>query len=248
MLSDSTFNHAVNVINGLFVTEKHNKNLVKIGINRNYELITLKDNIITIGKTLNQLISNKDVYSSLLDLCCYSFLKLKEIGTETFINDFILNQRYSRKDVFRILCWDTNPVAQNVGGYMIAPTKKDCAIFVNYHKEETISATTKYHDRFISRNEFIWMSKSKRNLNSPDVNQILQQHNSKMRIPLFVKKSNSEGNDFYYLGNMKIQKDSAIEKLIVNDEGKSVTVVEMKFNLDTPVEKSLYDYITSTHI
>ena len=246
VLSDSIFNHSINVINGLFVTEKHNKNLVKIGINRNYELIKLKDNIITIGKTLNQLISNKDVYSSLLDLCCYSILKLKEIGTETFSNDFVLNQRYSRKDVFRILCWDTNPVAQNVGGYMIAPTKKDCAIFVNYHKEETISATTKYHDRFISRNEFIWMSKSKRNLNSPDVNQILQQNNSKMRIPLFVKKSNSEGNDFYYLGNTSIQNDSAVEKLILNDEGKNVSVVEMKFNLDTPVEKSLYDYITNT--
>ena len=246
VLSDSIFNHSINVINGLFVTEKHNKNLVKIGINRNYELIILKNNIITIGKTLNQLISNKDVYSSLLDLCCYSILKLKEIGTETFNNDFVLNQRYSRKDVFRILCWDTNPVAQNVGGYMIAPTKKDCAIFVNYHKEETISATTKYHDRFISRNEFIWMSKSKRNLNSPDVNQFLLQNNSKMRIPLFVKKSNSEGNDFYYLGNTSIQNNSAVEKLIVNDEGKNVSVVEMKFNLDTPVEKSLYDYITNT--
>ena len=90
------------------------------------------------------------------------------------------------------------------------------------------------------------MSKSKRNLNSPDVNQILLQNNSKMRIPLFVKKSNSEGNDFYYLGNTNIQNDSAVEKLIVNDEGKNVSVVEMKFNLDTPVEKSLCDYITNT--
>ena len=85
---------------------------------------------------------------------------------------------------------DTNPVAQNVGGYMIAPTKKDCAIFVNYHKEESISATTKYHDRFDSRNEFIWMSKNKRKLTSPDVSQILDQTNSNMRIPLFVKKYN----------------------------------------------------------
>ena len=126
--------------------------------------------------------------------------------------------------------------------------KKNCAIFVNYHKEETISATTKYHDRFISRNEFIWMSKNKRNLNSPDVSQILQQFNNKMRIPLFVKKSNSEGNDFYYLGNINVQDDSAVEKLIKNDDGKNVSVVEMKFNLTSAVEKSLYDYITSTII
>ncbi len=246
ILIDTILNHSINVINGLFVTEKQNKNLVKVGINRDYELISLNDNNLTLGSTLNQLIRKNDVYKNILYLCNYSILKLKEIGNDTFKNDFVLNQRYSRKDVFKVLCWDTNPVAQNVGGYMIAPSKQNCAIFVNYHKEETISATTKYHDRFISRNEFIWMSKNKRNLNSPDVNQILQQNNSKMRIPLFVKKSNSEGNDFYYLGNMNVQNDSAVEKLIVNDEGKNVSVVEMKFNLSTPVEKSLYDYVINT--
>ena len=69
---------------------------------------------------------------------------------------------------------------------------------------------------------------------------------SKMRIPLFVKKSNSEGNDFYYLGNINIQNDSAVEKLILNDEGKNVSLVEMNYTLSTPVEKSLYDYITNT--
>ena len=246
ILIDTILNHSINVINGLFVTEKQNKNLVKVGINRDYELISLNDNNLTLGSTLNQLIRKNDVYKNILYLCNYSILKLKEIGNDTFKNDFVLNQRYSRKDVFKVLCWDTNPVAQNVGGYMIAPSKQNCAIFVNYHKEETISATTKYHDRFISRNEFIWMSKSKRNLNSPDVNQFLLQNNSKMRIPLFVKKSNSEGNDFYYLGNMNVQNDSAVEKLIVNDEGKNVSVVEMKFNLSTPVEKSLYDYVINT--
>lgn len=244
-IEESIFNHTINVINGLFVTEKHNKNLVKVGQNRNYEILKCDDNCIKIGKTLINLIQKKDVLESLLDLCNYSIWKLKQFGKEVFKNDFILNQRYSRKDVFRILCWETNPVAQNVGGYMISPTKNDCAIFVNYHKEETISATTKYHDRFISSNEFVWMSKNKRKLNSPDVCQILEQKTSKMRIPLFVKKSNSEGNDFYYLGNVFVQDDSAFEKMIKNDEGKNVSVVEMKFNLTTPVEKSLYDYITS---
>jgi hypothetical protein len=36
--------------------------------------------------------------------------------------------------------------------------------------------------------------------------------------------------------------------LIVNDEGKNVSVVEMNYTLSTPVEKSLYDYITSKEI
>jgi Mg2+/citrate symporter len=68
-----------------------------------------------------------------------------------------------------------------------------------------------------------------------------------MRIPLFVKKSNAEGNDFYYLGNMSIITDSAIEKMIVKDDWDNVSVVEMNFTLLSPVEKSLYDYLLNSN-
>ena len=51
----------------------------------------------------------------------------------------MLYGKYSRKDVHRILNWDENPIAQNVGGYMIDPKTKTCPIFVNYHKEDDIS-------------------------------------------------------------------------------------------------------------
>lgn len=126
---------------------------------------------------------------------------------------------------------------------MISKDEKDCALFINYHKEENISASTKYHDRFISRNEFVWMSKSGRTFKSNCVSKILAQNKSNMRIPLFVKKKNLEGIEFYYLGNSQVQKETAVEKLILNDEGKNISVVEMNFNLISPVEKSLYDYL-----
>lgn len=246
-VDNSILKHAINLINGLFITEKKNKNLIKIGLNRDYEIITFANETIYIGKNLESLINKKDVFDHLIDLCNYSLLKLNELGKEVFKNDFILNQRYSRKDAFRILCWDENPVAQNVGGYMISSKSNNCALFVNYHKDDSISTTTKYHDRFISRNEFCWMSKNKRKINSPDVSKILNQKSHSMRIPLFVKKSNSEGNDFYYLGNVNIIDDSAIEKEIVKDDGSKVSVVEMNFKLETPVEKSLYDYIINSN-
>ena len=91
------------------------------------------------------------------------------------------------------------------------------------------------------------MSKNKRKLTSPDVSQILDQTNSNMRIPLFVKKSNAEGNDFYYLGNMLVKKETAVEKMIVKEDGDKVTVVEMNFSLLSPVEKSLYDYLLNSN-
>jgi hypothetical protein len=62
-----------------------------------------------------------------------------------------------------------------------------------------------------------------------------------------VKKNNSEGLEFYFLGNMTVKKETAIEKLIPDDKGKMVSVVEMNFFLDHPVEKSLYDYLVNSN-
>ena len=62
-----------------------------------------------------------------------------------------------------------------------------------------------------------------------------------------TQKSNAEGNDFYYLGNMLVKKESAVEKLIVKDDCKNVSVVEMNFSLLSPVEKSLYDYLLNSN-
>jgi superfamily II DNA or RNA helicase/HKD family nuclease len=243
----SVLKHAIYCINGLFITTSENKRMVKLGLSRNYDLVNLIEGRLEIGRTLNSLIKSVNIREHLIDLCKYSINTLISRSQEFGKNDFVINQRYTRKDVFRILKWDENPIAQNVGGYMVRKDKTDCAIFVNYHKEEEISATTRYHDRFISRNEFVWMSKSKRTLSSPDVSSILQQKELKMRIPLFVKKSNTEGADFYYLGDLKLIENSALQKTISDDNEKLVSVVEMNFQLEKPIEKSLFDYIVTSN-
>lgn len=112
--------------------------------------------------------------------------------------------------------------------------------------EDSISASTKYHDRFISRSEFLWMSKNKRTLSSPDVKSILNQQQHGMRIPLFIKKSSSEGLEFFYMGDLTIEENSAVVKQIKNDKNQAVSVVEMKFLVHQPVEKSTYDYIVKS--
>lgn len=239
-----TIVYAVNIINGFFHTEKKDKKLVKIGSNRNYQIITILKDKIIIDKSLHDLIEKKNVLDYLFDLCNYSIYNLKKQSIDDYAkNDFILNQKYTRKDTFRVLNWEEKPVEQNVGGYMVEKNKKDCALFVNYHKDDDISATTKYLDRFISKNEFVWMSKSNRFFTSSDVNSILEQEKNKMRIPLFVKKSNFEDKDFYYLGDLKIIPNSAKEVYILDDNQRKTPVVEITFKLVSPVEKSLYDYL-----
>jgi hypothetical protein len=162
---------------------------------------------------------------------------------EDTIGGFQLYRKYSRKDVFRILNWDQNPVAQNVGGYIIAKDNSNCPIFVNYHKHEDISSTTRYEDAFLSQELFQWMSKSKRTLTSPDVSTIL--HHPSLRIPLFVKKSNDEGQDFYYMGELTPLVATATQETMRDEEkGKNVPVVKMHFDLTPAVEDHLYRYIT----
>ena len=89
------------------------------------------------------------------------------------------------------------------------------------------------------------MSKNKRSLNSPDVQAILNQSLHKMRIPLFVQKSNSQGTEFYYLGDLDVQENSATEMVMKDKNGKDVSVVEIAFKLRETVESDLYDYIVN---
>jgi hypothetical protein len=87
------------------------------------------------------------------------------------------------------------------------------------------------------------MSKNKRYLTSPDVKSISNQKEINMRIPLFVKKSNFEDTDFYYLGNINLIENSPKELTILDENKKNVPVVEFNFQLENPVEKSLFDYL-----
>jgi hypothetical protein len=114
------------------------------------------------------------------------------------------------------------------------------------NKEENISSTTKYEDEFLSNLEFQWMSKSNRTLMSNDVVAI-RNHENGLRIPLFVKKSNDEGTEFYYLGDVTPNVDSFEQKSMVNDLGKKVPVVQLVFKLKHAVEDHLYDYFIETN-
>jgi hypothetical protein len=166
----------------------------------------------------------------------------RTFNLSNYKDGFLLYERYSRKDVFRLLNWKENPIAQNVGGYMMSSDKTDLAIFVTYHKDEDISSSIKYEERFLSNSVFEWMSKNRRTLNSPEILAI--KNNPQMRIPLFLKKSDSEGKGFYFLGDLKPIMESFKQAKIKGIDGSDVSVVTIQFNLCTPVEDNLYTYLT----
>jgi hypothetical protein len=177
-----------------------------------------------------------------VDTIEYALFKFKKVNSSFKFNDgFHLYQKYSRKDVFRIMNWPTNPVAQNVGGYMISADKTNCPIFVTYHKADDISDTTKYDDGFESNTEFKWMSKSNRTLNSPDVKAIVNTQNP-LRLPLFVKKDDGEGTDFYYMGELKLINEKFQETRMAG--GNHASVVKINFSISPSVEDNMYRYLT----
>lgn len=86
------------------------------------------------------------------------------------------------------------------------------------------------------------MSKNKRTSSSPDVSVIINQKTNGVKIPLFVKKDDKEGTDFYYLGNMIEKK---FEDTKMESSNGIVNVVNVVFDLETPVREGLYKYICS---
>lgn len=248
--NDEIFTSVLRSINFHFYREPLNKKLISFGEKYGIETYdyTLFEttNILSLSSAFKEALKNETFKAFLLDNLEYAkhrYIQNHEDTTE--IGGFMLYEKYSRRDIFRILCWDENPVAQNVGGYIVSPDKSNCPVFVNYHKEEDISETTKYEDEFINPYVFKYMSKSNRKLTSPDV-QAMINHKDGLRMPLFIKKHNDEGAEFYYMGDVE-PIDGSFEQLSMKSGPTTqVSVVKMLMKLDPPVEPNIYAYITSS--
>ena len=110
-----------------------------------------------------------------------------------------LYQKYSRKDVCRILNWEQDE-SSTIYGYKIK--YNTCPIFVTYEKKDNIASSTKYEDEFINNQVFSWMTRSRVSADSIESRKLIASSDSGLKILLFVKKSDGEGTDFYYMGRV----------------------------------------------
>ena len=94
-----------------------------------------------------------------------------------------------------------------------------------------------YADEFIDRQTFAWDSKIGQGIASKYVKSIEASEN----IRLFIKKSDGEGVDFYYMGKAKISEMNESTK--INNRGKTEPITKMKLKLKTEVREDLYDYL-----
>ncbi|WP_407404961.1 DUF3427 domain-containing protein [Chryseobacterium sp.] len=244
-ITNETIQSCIINLNFEFIRENKNKQLISVNEIYNLDIISLENGMFTFSNKFKRLLENKLFFYFLLDSTEYSIHEFdKSFRLENWNDGFILYKKYSRKDVFRILNTLENPVAQNVGGYLVSPDNSNCPIFVNYHKENHISETTKYEDEFVNRNEFDWMSKSKRKIESNDVQSILGKK-GEIRLPLFIKKNNDEGTEFYYMGEMQPNLNFVEQTTMDNGKGGSVPVVKIRFNIYPSVNESIYNYLNN---
>ena len=210
-------------------------------IRKEAEIVTVDNGYLLISDSLKQMVQNtifRDFLNDNIEYAIFTFNK--SFKKEIFQDGFILYQKYSRKDVCRILNWDFNEEA-TLYGYKL--NNNTCPIFVNYHKEEKIASSTKFPEKFLNTSQFLWYSKPQRKLSNSTLVAI-KNHNNILRIPLFIKKHNGEGTDFYYMGNVKPIDNTFEETTIKNDKNNNVSVVKVVLELQTPVESTIYNYIT----
>lgn len=245
--TDETILSAINNLNLNFPTKMHKNKLVPISKLHQYHLVRLLGDTIMLDKTLNQCLANKTFKLFLQDCTQYAIYAFKrDFNHENYVDGFQRYQKYSRKDALRILHWSQNPVAFNIGGYKTSDDGSNCPLFVTYHPSANVADAVRYKNEFINPAQFRWMSKNRRRLTNPDVIAIRSHQNKGMRLPLFIKKNNDEGIEFYFMGDLTSIADSFVETTIARSSG-DVAVVEADFRIDCPVEDKMYHYITDSY-
>ena len=86
------------------------------------------------------------------------------------------------------------------------------------------------------------MTRSNVKIESREPQEIINHEESGLKIYLFVKKSDDEGKDFYYMG--KVVPKKWVQTTQDNDEGKELPIVNFTFEMENDVRDDIYEYIT----
>ena len=197
-----------------------------------------------ISKSFYNMLKNPDFYNIVDEIIRFGISRYKRDYINRYKDtDLVLYQKYTYEDVCRLLCWERNEVALNIGGYKYDKNTKTFPVFINYDKSDDISDTINYEDHFVSRNCLVAISKVGRTINSEDVQNFLYAKDRGIDVELFVRKNKEDkiSKEFYYLG--KIISTGKVKEFTMPNTDK--TAVEIEWNLETPVREDIYDYIVN---
>lgn len=236
-LTDKKLNNVMKVLSNDFLPAETQKKKYSNSI----FLQKRGEEIIATDSFMKQL--GNEVFVKLLqELLDYGIYRYKNyVGPYKYKDtDLVLYQKYSKSDVCRLLNWDKNINAQNIGGYFYDEKTKTLPVYITYRKDEEIADTQKYKDRFVGNGKFISTSKPKRRLSSREATYFYAEDTS---IYLFLQKDKKE-TEYYFMGELNIY---GKPEEVFREETKD-TVLEFHYDLDVPVREDLYDYFTNEDI
>lgn len=189
------------------------------------------------------LLANPEFAKMIDELVTYGIENYKENYSESYKDtNFQLYQKYTYEDVCRLLNWQRNMNAQNIGGYFYDAETKTLPVFINYDKTEDAIA---YEDRFVTRQHLIALSKHPRKVDSGDADHFFKrtEADKENQILLFVRKNkdDKEAKEFYFLGEVFAQG----EPIPIKMEKTGDDAFEINYKLDVPVRDDIYEYIVS---
>ena len=201
------------------------------------------DGSYSLSSKFQKALLNKNFRQMILELLDFGIEQWKEKYGQIYRDtNFTLYQKYTYEDVCRLLNWNKNLNAQNIGGYYYDSDTKTLPVFINYHKAEDAIA---YEDRFVSESHLIALSKHPRKITSSDAVHIYKQseEDKNNRIFLFVRKNkdDNEAKEFYFLGEIFAE---GTPRQIYMEKTKD-NAFEIDYRLDVPVRSDIYDYIVS---
>lgn len=226
---------ALNVLGKVFVNAPLEKKRYS-----NIEFISMdyaKNGILRRASAFYSLFSNNAFVNEVESLVKYGLKRYEDLFKNHDEDNLVLYEKYSRKDVCRILNWEHDD-SSTVYGYRIK--HNTCPIFVTYEKKDDIANSTKYEDQFINNQLFSWMTRSKVSLESPESQKIINYSKIGLKIYLFIKKSDGEGTDFYYMG--KVSPIDYMQTEIENDNGQKLPIMNFKMKLEHSVREDIYEY------
>lgn len=195
-----------------------------------------------ISPLLDKLLNNNDFYSQLMEVVELGIYNYLTQYSDRYKNtDLCLYKKYTYEDVCRLLNWEKAEVALNIGGYKYDKYSNTFPVFINYEKGD-VQASINYEDHFVDESHIVAISKSKRTVESDDIQTIINADKNNTAIHLFVRKNKDDktSKEFYYLGRVSMKGDLIPIKMKETNDN----AVEIPYELETSVREDIFRYIT----
>lgn len=185
----NTYNIEISDINYESIINYLTQNFAAGTSKKTYADVEIIDKNNNISPTFSKLLLNNEFKRQVIEVLDYAIQKYKnEYNNRYKDTDLCLYKKYTYEDVCRLLNWEKN-LSSVMFGYRYDEHTNTLPIFVNYEKDENISDTTKYNDRFVDPQTFIAISKSNMTLQDDKMIPFINANKNHTSIHIFIRKT-----------------------------------------------------------